>query len=163
MSARSLILGIDPGLTGAFCVLETSEKPHRILEVWDMPLLVRNNKNEIDVFKVGEKIGEYAERIRFAMIEEVGVMGGKESRTSMFNFGRNTGIVHGALGVYGIPIYFVRPAIWKALMGLSHKKSESLERAKILFPLAARFFSRAKDDGRAEAALLAVFGIERFG
>lgn len=156
----SLILGIDPGLHGAIALLDPLKL--KVLEVIDTPLVYRNGKNEIDVYELGLWLDFRVEHIDFAVIEDVGVMTGQEGRVSMFNFGKNTGIIHGALGTLGIPMYLVKPAVWKSLMGLSRDKEASRALATKTFPSARDFWPLKKHDGRAEAALLALFGAERF-
>lgn len=159
--SRDLVLGIDPGLKGAFCFLSIFPKVE-IVDIFDAPTSIRNNKHELDIYELGARLSVHAPRIRFAVFEDVGVMSGVEGRVSMFNFGKSTGAVIGALGVLGVPIHFVRPAVWKMLSGLTHEKAESRTLAQKTFPTSANLFSRAKDDGRAEAALLAAFGVQRF-
>jgi crossover junction endodeoxyribonuclease RuvC len=128
-----------------------------------MPLHERKNgKNEVDVYTLGQTIDGYAKEIEIAVIEDVGVMGGHEGTVSMFNFGRNTGVIHGVLGVCSIPMFFVKPAVWKMIMGLSQNKDDSRALASRLYPNDSARWPRKKDDGRAEAALLAAFGAERF-
>jgi crossover junction endodeoxyribonuclease RuvC len=154
------VLGVDPGLSGGLALVEIKTK--ELIGVWDMPLTTKNGHRLIDVYELGKIIDFYSKEIRFAVIEEVGVMTGKEGRVSMFNFGKSAGVVDGILGVCAIPMFFVRPAVWKNLMGLGSNKKDSLCLASKLFPRDAHNWARRKDDGRAEAVLLSLFGVERF-
>lgn len=153
-----MILGVDPGLHGAFGIVDGS----KVVAVVDTPTKIRNQVNEIDIYEVGKFLSPYSDFIKLAVVEEVGVMSGKEGRVSLFNFGKNAGIIHGALGVLGVPIFFVKPAIWKMVMGLSSDKNQSLDMASKLFPDSKHLWSLKKHDGRAEAVLLAWFGVDRF-
>jgi crossover junction endodeoxyribonuclease RuvC len=167
-TTRRLVLGVDPGLSGALALVEWKQgaKP-KLVELLDMP--VRKNertskqKNEVDAYALGVWLLTYAKETAFAVVEDVGVLTGAEGRVSMFNFGRSAGIVAGALGVLGVPIFLPKPAVWKLAMGLGREKKGSLELARRIFPDASEHFSRAKDDGRAEASLLGLFGAERYG
>jgi crossover junction endodeoxyribonuclease RuvC len=81
-----------------------------------------------------------------------------------FAFGRSRGVVEGILGAVGIPATFIAPAAWKRAVGLSlankdAARSEAIRR----WPTHAALFARVKDDGRAEAALIAVAGMMRQG
>ena len=59
----------------------------------------------------------------------------------------------------GLPLERVRPSAWKMAMGLRGKpKAASRGMATELFPDFADQFRRVKDDGRAEAALIARYG-----
>jgi crossover junction endodeoxyribonuclease RuvC len=80
--------------------------------------------------------------------------------TSMFNFGRSYGDVRGVIGAMEVPLHFVTPQKWKKHFGLSSDKEQSRLRAIRMFPAVADSFKRKKDDGRAEAALIALYGSE---
>lgn len=156
-----MIIGIDPGVKGAMAFLPNH--PESPLSVIDMPHSI-----ESIVSSIKEK--HEREKIRFAVIEDVtamtyvnarGEVRGQGAKAS-FNFGFGTGVLHGALAAIGIPTYQVKPATWKAVFGLSSNKDLSRELAARKFPALALSFARKKDDGRAEAALLALFGKDRF-
>lgn len=159
---KTLVLGVDPGLSGALALYDFEVK--RLVEVKDMPVRPTGlgGKNGIDLAALSVWIGAYSSEIAVTVIEEVGVMGGHEGTVSMFNFGYGAGAVAGVVAGCMIPLLLVKPAVWKSLMGLSSNKDLSRRKAIELFPSAASQFSRKKDDGRAEAALLAFLGSERF-
>ena len=79
----------------------------------------------------------------------------------MFNFGEGFGIIKGVLGAFQIPYVEVDPGVWKNAMGLGADKAKSLALARKKY--GNEYFSRKKDHGRAEAALLAQFAYERLG
>lgn len=81
--------------------------------------------------------------------------------TGMFRFGYGTGFVAGILAALDVRTVRVKPAVWKSAMGLSHLKSESVTRANILFKREPHFLKR--DDGIAEAALIAHFALTKLG
>lgn len=76
----------------------------------------------------------------------------------MFSFGESFGIVKGVMAGRGININLVTPAKWKKAMELNAGKDGSRAMALQMWPEHAELFKRVKDDGRAEAALLAEFG-----
>ena len=80
--------------------------------------------------------------------------------TSMFNFGDRFGFVKALAYSAGVPVTFVRPQEWKKGVGIPAKadKGVSRLRASQLFPNDADKWSRVKDDGVAEAALIAYYG-----
>jgi crossover junction endodeoxyribonuclease RuvC len=151
-----LIIGVDPGFSGAIAVYSPSQKS--IIAVTDMPTTSKSaqSKPQIVLSELQEFIAPYALYSRLAIIEDVGAMPG-QGVVSMFRFGFATGIMHGMLGSFGIPITTVKPSIWKPSLGLQREKHHAIEKAKQLFPKSANQFTRTKD-GRAEAALLAYFG-----
>ena len=77
--------------------------------------------------------------------------------TSMFSFGRSLGILEGTLAGLDIPYTLVTPQVWKKAMGANASKDGAREMAMRLWPSKSELFKRKKDDGRAEAALLALY------
>lgn len=65
------------------------------------------------------------------------------------------GIAEGVVAGAGWPLTYVSPAKWKRDLRLSADKGASRRRAIELWPSWAELFARVKDDGRAEAALIA--------
>lgn len=151
------ILGIDPGLSGALALFDG-----KTLAIFDTPTTTRtvgkSKKQQIDIYQLGSWLDIHRNRIRFAMIEEVGAMPG-QGVTSMFNFGFTTGAIHGALGASAIPLQLVRPNVWKQRFGLiGQDKDASRQAASRLAPAFAHHWPLKKHDGRAEAFLLAFYG-----
>jgi crossover junction endodeoxyribonuclease RuvC len=66
------------------------------------------------------------------------------------------------LAACGVPTSFFTPACWKRAVGLS-LDSKDAARAEAIrrWPGKAAIFARVKDDGRAEAALIAAAGLAR--
>jgi crossover junction endodeoxyribonuclease RuvC len=98
--------------------------------------------------------------IDLIVIDDVSARPG-QGVTSMFTFGRSLGFVHGiATGVRPRPrVEFVTPAVWKGKLGLlNSSKGASREKCRSLYPSTTHDLLRVKDDGRAEAALIAHYG-----
>lgn len=93
-----------------------------------------------------------------AFLENVGVRPG-EGAVGAFSFGRNLGQIEGVLAALQIPTTLVHPATWKRRMSIPADKGGARMKAMALFPDKADLFKRVKDDGRAESALLAYYGI----
>jgi crossover junction endodeoxyribonuclease RuvC len=150
----TLYIGIDPGLNGAIAFLDV-EKGH--LSIMDMPILEvkRNNKTKNEVNPVGVAIAMgLAGEVSRAVLERVGAMPG-QGVTSVFSFGRSVGIIEGVLATMLIPVDIVTPQAWQKAAGARGGKDGSRQRAMELFPNYAGMFIRKKDDGRADAALMA--------
>ena len=150
----TLYIGIDPGLNGAIAFLHT-EKGH--LSIVDMPTLEvkRNNKTKLEVSPVGVAVAmNLAGKVSHAVLERVGAMPG-QGVTSVFSFGRSVGIIEGVLATMLIPVDIVTPQAWQKAASVRGGKDGSRQRAMELFPNYAGMFIRKKDDGRADAALMA--------
>jgi crossover junction endodeoxyribonuclease RuvC len=78
----------------------------------------------------------------------------------MFNFGRDYGQILGVLAALEIPVTLVTPAKWKSTLRIPADKSAARARAAQLWPGLAGTFARARDDGRAEAALIGFYGAQ---
>lgn len=139
------ILGVDPGLSGALAFYFPT---HDRVSVHDMPVVA----GKVDGYGLSEAIRQL--RPTHAVIEQVATRPG-QGISSAFNFGEGCGVVRGVVASLAVPVVFVTPTSWKRHFRLSQDKDESRKRAMDLFPSIAKDFSRKKDDGRAEAALIA--------
>ena len=79
----------------------------------------------------------------------------KQGVSSSFNFGYGAGLLEGICAALNYPIDLIPPATWKRGAGLPADKGACRQLAARYWPGAAHMFSRVKDDGRAEAALMA--------
>lgn len=144
-----MILGIDPGLNGALAWV-TEDSGHLITTI-DMPTIEVLGKKRVSPQMLTAEIE--LRRASLAVIEETSAMPG-QGVTSMYNFGLSAGLVIGVVAALKIPIVMYRPAVWKRQAGVPADKGAARQMAQRYWP-GSRAFDRVKDDGRAEAALLA--------
>lgn len=152
---RNLVLGIDPGLSGAlaFYCAERAQ----LIDVKDMPLTTSlRGKRVLNLYGLAKLIKDVAPLLRLVVIEAVHSMP-YQSSVSTFTFGEVFGQTQGIIASNMLKMIFVRPEVWKAQLGLSSDKNLSRQKAIDLFPTKSELFSRAKYDGRAESALIAYF------
>jgi crossover junction endodeoxyribonuclease RuvC len=93
-----------------------------------------------------------------AYIEKVFAMAG-QGVTSVFSFGRSLGAIEGVIAARSIKTTLVTPQVWQKAMGVSGGKDGARARAMEVFPWNVDLFKRVKDDGRADAALIACWGL----
>lgn len=157
------ILGIDPGLTGAlaaFCPISGA------LVVSDVPTLRlpkgKTTKAYVDLMALARAIDCLiaGEPPPVVWLERVGSMPG-QGIASAFDFGRTTGILMGACAAHFLRIEQVTPQVWKKALRVPASKDGARARASQIFPRYAHEWARAKDDGRAEAALIAYYGAHK--
>src|SRR5262245_24206979 len=146
------VLGVDPGLRGALALWDTEMD---LLVVQDMPVVKVGKTTVIPEHLLVDRIRRLAPEI--AWIEEVHAMP-KQGVVSTFTFGMGYGMVRGACAGLGIRIQPVSPNVWKAAFRLRRDKGVSRTVAMRLFPHNASDFALVKHDGRAEAALIALYG-----
>ena len=87
-----LIIGIDPGISGAICFFEDG----KIIDVIDMPSMSegKKNKKQVNGAQISNEIKKRIENKKYdeikVVIEQVAAMPG-QGVTSMFNFGQSFG------------------------------------------------------------------------
>lgn len=147
------IAGIDPGLSGAVCVFDVDKG---MLTILDMPTVEvksgKTMKRRLSEPMLAELLRPH--EIEHVALEQVSAMPG-QGVTSMFSFGQTYGAIRGVLAGLRIPVTMVTPAKWTRDLKVSGGKDANRQRAAQLFPAYAASFARVKDDGRADAALLA--------
>ena len=150
-------LGIDPGNKGAIAILDDKGN---LVEVWDMPTLEikvgKATKTRISAELLAEELRNWSD-VKCAYMEAV-ASSPQMGVSSAFAFGEGFGIVKGVLAALGIPVALVQPAKWKRDMKLNSSKDGSRVMAIAKWPDKAAEFKRVRDDGRAEAALIAYWG-----
>jgi crossover junction endodeoxyribonuclease RuvC len=149
-------IGIDPGLSGAIAVLNATGDVKRLD---DLPVIRSGRLAWIDGGRLQSiLIDSCAGRPGKAIVERVHSMP-RQGVASSFTFGVSFGSILSVLQARHLPIELVTASVWKKAMGLTSDKTESLHRARLMFPTAD--LSLAKHHGRAEALLLAHWALTR--
>jgi crossover junction endodeoxyribonuclease RuvC len=141
-------MGIDPGISGAVAFYFPDQRAG--ISAYDVPIVGK----EINASALFDLIHQYAPDL--AVIEIVHSMP-KQGVASSFNFGMSYGIAKGVVGSLHIPTINVAPTKWKKHFGLTADKEQARALAISTWPF-SEHFRRKKDNGRAEAALLALYG-----
>jgi crossover junction endodeoxyribonuclease RuvC len=153
-----VILGIDPGLSGALALYDPATDR---LDVRDVPtlLLTRNakNKREVDVQALVDLILWMAKLRPTVFIENSTPMPGG-GLASTFSFGKTFGLLYGVCAANKLVIERVSPMAWKKLLAVPKDKDGARARASVLLPRHSSNWPLKKHDGRAEAALIALYG-----
>ncbi len=154
-----LIIGIDPGISGAICFFEEGE----IKDVIDMPVMAEGKKNKKQINgsqifnEISKRVKNYKTENINVIIEQVSAMPG-QGVTSMFNFGQSFGVLKGICAAMQLPIFFVRPAKWKKYFDLiNSQKDSSRTKAIQMFPKISFLLTKKKDANKADAILIASF------
>lgn len=157
------ILGIDPGLSGGWALVDETGKLIRC-GVFPTHSVKKNGKKstQLDGATLASLIGS-----TMATKAYVEAVSSRPRQAGQFQFGVNVGLLHGILHAHRISFTLVAPASWKASFGIKRgedetkrdKKNEARELATKLFPDHAKQFARVMDDGVAEASLIALYGL----
>jgi crossover junction endodeoxyribonuclease RuvC len=156
-----VICGIDPGLDGAIALV--SEDLAKIV-VLDMPTFAikgsgKTKRRTFDLYQLAQWMDLHAASIKRAVIEEPSARPG-EAPSSAFKFGFGCGLAQTIVAAHFIPVTLASPARWKRAMGLSADKDDSRRLASRLVPRHSHLWPLKKHDGRAEAVLLAIYGMK---
>lgn len=147
--------GIDPGLTGALAVLDFDLA---LLHVWDTPTISVQVGDKVrkrcDPAAYAKAVGHFP--LDYCTIENVASTP-NDGHVGAFTFGKVTGIAIGIFAGIDWPLASVSPAKWKMQMQTPADKRAALNRASELFPYCRPAWARQMDNGRAEAAIIALY------
>ena len=158
-SNQEVIVGIDPGVSGAICILRNG----KVTMTCDMPIMVDGTKSKRQVnaaelanILINEKIGEHDKII----LESVSAMPG-QGVTGMFSFGQSFGVIKGVCAALKLPLHLVRPVKWKKHFNLLNSEKDA-SRTKVIemFPYISSEVSKKKDANKADAILIAKYFFE---
>lgn len=148
------VLGIDPGLSGAFVVLDGKE----VIEWGLMPTMVEGSNNRVNGAALAS-LWRFL-NIDIAYMEQIGARPG-QGVTSMFTFGHAAGTVRGVLGALEIPVRMVTPQAWKKHVGLLNKDKDAARSLAIqLWPQWRELDKKGQGQALADAALIALYASE---
>lgn len=149
-----MIVGIDPGASGAIAWLD--DMGH-LIEVADLPVQKINGRSVLMPAMLAAILRRPHRMPVHCFLERVASRPG-EGAVGAFSFGQGFGMLQGVLAALGVPVTLVTPTKWKGHHRLPADKGAARLRAAQLWPGLAVEFCRVKDDGRAEAALIGLYG-----
>ncbi len=140
----ALYMGIDPGKNGAMAIIDGDDMS---LTVHDMPQTIDGRRELLS--QIGAVRSCWIEKPYFPRM--IGI-------NNAVTIAQAYGEMRACLFFAGIPTHEVTPQVWKKHFGLSSDKDASRAHASMVFPDYSELWARKKDDGRAEAALVAYYG-----
>lgn len=168
----TIMLGIDAGIQGAIAFLEIETRT--LLNVVDMPTnqveVNGKTRSRIDRAALYRHLSSargamaYVERPEARPMRTTNKQDGTTSlrqpgAAGMLAFGEGYGCILMGCTAADIALTEVRPGTWKKALVVRASKDDARRRAAELTPALADMFKRVKDDGRAEAFLLGLYGI----
>lgn len=158
-----MIIGIDPGCSGALVALDGNGQ---IIDTLLMPTIKVGTKSRVNGAAIAAWLGKLMwERTENwqAFLEQVGAMPG-QGVSSMFTFGHAAGLVEGVVAGAGIPLTLVTPQSWKKKVGLiGQDKDSARSRAIQLYPGCRLLDQKGKGQAIADAILIARHGLSLVG
>ena len=159
-----IIIGIDPGLTGALCAIGDKG----LIDMQDMPIMPRSAggtvKQQVNAAGLQALLREWVkdhDKNEFLVFfERVNAMP-KQGSASTFSLGHTAGIIEGVVCAYGLAHEVITPQSWKKHFKLSSDKDAARALAQRYYPEAS--LARKKDHNRSEALLIGRYGWELYG
>src|SRR5262249_1308634 len=105
-----MIIGIDPGLSGALALLEVANGDTALVDVIDVPIVGSGAKQSVDVIALQEWLLRHGPS--HAFLERAQAMP-KQGASSGFKYGRTVGALEAVLALCLIPITVIEPSKWK--------------------------------------------------
>lgn len=153
------ILGVDPGFSGAVASLNIISGS--IVHLYPMPITYKRigtgHRPEIDTNVLHNYLLMIRQNCSTMVLEKV-TASPQMGVTSAFRFGEGYGIILGIAEALAFRIIHANPSVWKSAMNLSRDKNASLKLAAQYWPSHEKTWKYKKNDGLAEAGLLAEFG-----
>jgi crossover junction endodeoxyribonuclease RuvC len=151
------LIGIDPGVRGGLAIIDLNDgAAPQLVAAIDIPVVGDGAKERVDVLAIRTWIEMH--QPQHAYIER-GQALPKQGASSGFKYGRAVGALEAVIACCEVPVTIVEPSSWKKFHHLrGGDKEGGRQRALQLFPAAHALLARKKDHGRAEAALIALYG-----
>ena len=141
-----MIVGVDPGLTGAIAWLDGAD-----VRVFNMPVQKYWKRSRVDPVRLRDLFPPSASLV---VVEQVNAQPSFGAAGS-FSFGMTYGAILAVLDLLRLPIYLVRPQEWKktVLPSADHSKAAAVQYVYSLYPQ----LGEVRHDA-AEAVCLALYG-----
>ena len=146
-----MIVGIDPGVTGALAFYDNDRTLSTGWLVYDMPVV----GNILDASALQYWLLNH--KPEHCYLEFV-TSHPHDGRMGAFRLGGMFFAIRAVLSCCKIPYELVTPAKWKKYYHLGKDKEKSRLKALELFPKASAMLARKSDHNRAEAMLIAYYG-----
>ena len=159
----TILCGCDPGNNGAFAFLDCENHTVRLVDMPTFEFETNKKRVTIDAYGIVQQMN--IQPVSHVYLEEV-FSSPQMGVVSAFNFGEGKGKIEGICAALQVPLTQVKPTRWKKEMRVPVDKRAACERASQLIPGAAPHFKGPRGgilDGRAEAALLALYGALELG
>jgi hypothetical protein len=168
--AVSLILGCDPGATGAIAFLTPSGD---LLAVEDIPvdkIAVGKGKRSrvaiprlLALLRGAAGAHAFIEQPQYRPMRKPNAQTGVPETSHMGvagagAFGETYGAILACMVASGCAVTEVRPGVWGRSIGLKGGKDDARRMAGNLFPASSGLFARVMDHNRADGALLGYYG-----
>lgn len=152
-------IGIDPGINGAVAFIDGRSGK---ASVFDLPRKTDVHRLDGYALAILLRANASAGEDQRVFVEQLHGSSGHTGGAGMAQTGammQSVGIILGAVDCTRFPVHMVTPQRWKKSFGLTKDKKGSLAAARQLYPQLQSDLARVKDADRAEALLIAHWGM----
>jgi crossover junction endodeoxyribonuclease RuvC len=168
----SIVCGIDVGASGAIALIDSDT--NELVFVEDMPIhrvqigaTLRSRIDRVSLLGVltrARGASVFVERPDYRPMRQTDKATGRTVERQMGTagagaFGESYGCVLMGCTAAAMSLTEMRSGQWKRAMSFGASKDDIRRRMQELFPSQATLFARKKDDGRADATGLALYGV----
>ena len=167
-----IVCGIDVGSAGAIALIDSDSG--ELLLVEDMPIhrvqtgkTLRSRVDRVSLLGIlmrARSASVFVERPDYRPMRQTNKQTGQTENRQMGSagagaFGESYGCVLMGCTAATMVLTEMRAGLWKRAMSFGASKDDIRRRMQELFPSQAALFARKKDDGRADAVGLALYGV----
>ena len=152
-----VILGVDPGGVNAACSWVDLDK--KVLQVEKLPTMAKTTGkgNIIEINAFAGMVGRLKPDVCY--FEQNNSRPG-QAVSAVSSFWLGTGMLLGVLASFQVPVIQVTPGKWKKKLGLVKKEKDYARTVVLsLYPNLAEQFKFKKDVDKADALLIALYGV----
>jgi crossover junction endodeoxyribonuclease RuvC len=155
-----IVCGVDPGLLGALAVLDSERG--LVVGLHDLPVhkvgarASGKVKLEIDARGIATILRQH--RPERVVIEQVSAMP-RQGVSSTFRFGYVAGVIYGVTAALDLSVSFVTPQRWQQHHRIGRGPDDAVRKVIQLYPTLHEQLKRRKDNHKADAVLIALFGL----
>lgn len=162
----TLAAGIDLGLDGAIAIVDAETR--QVTHLWDMPTFTKKKGRGMRRVMDAPRLHTYIQALANmgVLLITVEEPGWRQGQAGAGTVGWGAGLTVAFCIAADPPVRYemAAPSVWKASLRLTGPKLASVRRAQEVFPSQAAWFTGPNGgslDGRAEAALICEYGINR--
>ena len=160
VSPGALVIGIDPGNSGGLVLLSAAAAFSTSPTCLASPTAQRDVRPSTRLYWQ-----HHPSLVARQRVLRICRRRPTDAKVAAFAFGRCRGAIEGTLAALGVPVTMLTVPTWRRAVGLPPGATKEMSRGEAIrrFPDHAAMFARVRDDGSAEASLIAIAGLVRNG
>ena len=155
-----IVVGIDPGVSGALAIIEGEGNTWAVRSVYDLPVVqertsagkMRRHIDPVALYALLDGLGPVDRIVVERLNAPPGISG-----VAAYSLGATAATISTVLALLGLGVKLVSSSVWKRAMEVPKDKEAARQFATERFGT-TEYWRRKLDHNRAEAALIALYG-----